>query len=1679
MVKKVQAQMSTEIALDLVKASESVKSMTNIVNSATSAWRAQESQLRSAGDYLGATKAKYEGLGNAIQAQQAKIESLKQKQSELKGNTQETANQYLNYQKQIDQASARLSSMETQQAKAKKSMDYYKSGLNELQKEYKQQNDLSKSYIERLEAEGKGNDALKAKVTASKNAIDNLNKQYEAQIELLKQVARDGDGDAYVKQKQRINETATALAKAKQAQENLNGEWRKANPTFFDKVKVKIQSVGKDIEDTADKSDRAKGIFKATFAANIISNAFSNALGTIKSKFSELISESTEYVKYQQTMTASWNTLTGSAEEGAKMVKMTNDMAQAAANSTEMVDGMNQKLYSVTENADKTAGMTKQILLLQDAFGQSDAAVENFTTQWSQMIANGKVQGQDMMSIINVFPKMKQEIVQTTGEMLGYADITMEQYNELQSKGKVTSEIAEKALANLAEKYKDSTENFAETLPGLERTINARMPAVISAFQEPFLKMKNPLLQSVGNWVADKDTEDRFKRLGETASKGLSTIMDSFKKVFNIGDSTEQLNKFMDKFEDWVAKVSQKVADNAPKIVDFFSETKKSLGFILDIGKEFVGGAWELVKDTFVGVADSINKISGDGEKAQKPMESISSALGEVAKHKDAIKIAGKAFVGYFAAKKVTDGVLGVVGGIGKLKKGIDKVKDSQVAMSAVAKVGAFVTNPFGAAIIGITALVTGFVLLYKHNKKFKKFVDDLAKNAKEAFDKTVQWFKDIPENISKTWDNIKGGAKKGMKNVKKAITDKFDEIGESWKKFTKPFRDVGKKVGKGVDELKEFLKSAADHVKNFGITVGKILIFANPVVLGFALMYKHSKKFRKFVKGIVGFVGDMKDGIADGMDKIKDGWDKKWSAVKEFASENWNKVKEKTSEVMSDIKEEIAEKQKKISKAWNKGWTATKDFVSEKWSDMSDKTKEKMGEIRDSIKERHDKIHSKWKKTWKKSKNYLSDKWDEINKDAEKKFGGDTKTLIVDNLGKIGDKFQEIWDGIKDGFRDMWDGLKELASNGINAVIKLPNDGIDGINSLIHDFGGPKEAIKKIPKVKFAGGTGFFSGQRNAITRPTLATLNDGNDSPHTNNQEMVIMPNGKTILPQGRNAQMLLPTGAEVLTASETAWMMAAMQNRQAFAKGTGFFSGIGKWANKAWNTVTDVTGNVWQGLKDGVEKFTQMFEFIKGAVTDPVGTLAKKFNPNADKLDGMFGNLGNALYKKPIEQAKEWWKELWGMAQSATDEGTVAMGAIGDDYRFKQFAKDSGADPWGYFYRECVSFVASRLANLGVNPSKFSNLGNGNQWVNANVPHLSRPRPGTVAVYTGGPVSSNHVDFVTAVRGDTYDGEEYNYMNNGQYHRYANRPISAAATFLDFGVRDIWASEETKALSDKNSPLQKKIKSQVGGMFDWIKKAIAPIANPTEYFDDDSQSGGLGVERWRSSVVKALKANGIEPNDYRVSKILATIQRESNGNPNAQNNWDINAINGTPSIGLMQTIGPTFDAYKHAGHNNIRNGYDNLLAAINYIKHRYGTSDAAFNRVASYGYANGGLVSKHGIYQLAEGNMPEYVIPTDRAKRSRAWSLLAEVTSKFANEAPKSNDSSSGGTGILQKLETKLDTMITLLTQLVANGANPIEVRNIIDGQSVSNGLAPYMQAAISNHERRQALLGGEII
>ncbi|OLZ65323.1 hypothetical protein AV521_32025 [Streptomyces sp. IMTB 2501] len=100
------------------------------------------------------------------------------------------------------------------------------------------------------------------------------------------------------------------------------------------------------------------------------------------------------------------------------------------------------------------------------------------------------------------------------------------------------------------------------------------------------------------------------------------------------------------------------------------------------------------------------------------------------------------------------------------------------------------------------------------------------------------------------------------------------------------------------------------------------------------------------------------------------------------------------------------------------------------------------------------------------------------------------------------------------------------------------------------------------------------------------------------------------------------------------------------------------------------------------------------------------------------------------------------------------------------------------------------------------------------------------------------------------------------------------------------------------------------------------------------------GNNLDGWIKQSLQIMKSKGI-PGSYEGLK--RNIMRESGGNPNAQNNWDVNAKQGTPSKGLLQVIDPTFNAYHVAGTaRSVTDPVANITAAANYAAHRYGSID-----------------------------------------------------------------------------------------------------------------------------------------
>jgi len=122
------------------------------------------------------------------------------------------------------------------------------------------------------------------------------------------------------------------------------------------------------------------------------------------------------------------------------------------------------------------------------------------------------------------------------------------------------------------------------------------------------------------------------------------------------------------------------------------------------------------------------------------------------------------------------------------------------------------------------------------------------------------------------------------------------------------------------------------------------------------------------------------------------------------------------------------------------------------------------------------------------------------------------------------------------------------------------------------------------------------------------------------------------------------------------------------------------------------------------------------------------------------------------------------------------------------------------------------------------------------------------------------------------------------------------------------------------------------------------------------------GAGVGQWRDEVLGVMGQLGNKnPDKGLVDLIMRQMKNESGGNPNIVNKWDSNWQAGHPSVGLMQVIRGTFNAYAgpYRGRGPKKYGVSvdpiaNIYAGLNYARKRYGSWKAAFR--AGDGYERG---------------------------------------------------------------------------------------------------------------------------
>ena len=429
-------------------------------------------------------------------------------------------------------------------------------------------------------------------------------------------------------------------------------------------------------------------------------------------------------------------------------------------------------------------------------------------------------------------------------------------------------------------------------------------------------------------------------------------------------------------------------------------------------------------------------------------------------------------------------------------------------------------------------------------------------------------------------------------------------------------------------------------------------------------------------------------------------------------------------------------------------------------------------------------------------------------------------------------------------------------------------------------------------------------------------------------------------------------------------------------------------GNWKN-VWKDIKKIFSDVWNGMKSIVR---DIWHGIKEYVADGVNGVIDLINgmiTAINKVWNFFGGKGGINKLSHVHFA--------------------TGGQLGSDGSVMAIVNDDGSpDPRELIQRKdgTLQMYQERNAKTIINPGdKVYNSKQTKEIFDAVGVHYAK---GNV----GGDIWSGVKSFFGGITDKLKNAIEW---LKHPLQNTAKLIKSATDSFMSV-LPDSFKNLAGSMIGKMTSMISTKFKKLIQGYKDDNEDGGGSVGNP----------GGAGVMRWKSYVAKALEANGIAPTGYRVSKILATIQRESGGNPRAINLWDSNARAGIPSKGLMQTIGPTFNAYKFAGHGNIYNGYDNLLAAINYIKHRYGTSDAAFARVAASGYAKGGVIDREQMALIGEGNRTEFVVPNPSvAGPSRTYEMIGRAAA-YASQTDGSNSSLMNGNA-LKLVERKLDALI----------------------------------------------------
>lgn len=820
--KKIVRTLATNLTLDTDQAKQGLKELTQAVKDSNNEAKILEAQYKAAGDAVSASKAKYEGLTATVEAQKQKVDALKQALESNNTSTEAGRKNQEFLTTELAKAERQYASYQGQLEKAAQSYKYQESGLAELNKELKHSNDMTEARARALEAEGKSEEAEKVRLEGLKNAHVNLSKQLKIQQDELKDLADAGDkgSEAYKRQELRVAQMSAKVSEAsrditKFTEKNndvgesakgftkVNGEVSKM-PGIFSAALAGATALaagmGAFVSKVADTNGKISGIqarTEETYAQakksyKAINALYVGGLGESLEEVQEAFTrvqqlnpkDSLDELSSKTQMVSTYAKLSGAdiTEVLAGASKATTNLGISYEDYFDLMTTASKKGLDTQGNLSDEMGEYSQVLgqmgfAAKDAFALLQNGLESgaynsdklldFTKEFGISLTNGNMEkniGAFSKNTQKMFDGFKQGKV-TSAEMLKSVTGDLAGMTDKQKEATLASNLWSALGEDNALKVVESMGKTNDSFDQVKGTAKATADQLKSS--NPFDLAKRGAEAFTSSLTLNDDQIKKLKKSFEPLGKALKQLFDSFMK--NLPKMVEALTPVID----FAAKHLPELITGLGILAGLWGTTK-----VIGFGKA-VAGVGKDVTDLAKKASGLIIKPKVDGGPAKRELGILSK--GAVATGK--------------GIKKAVSATASVA------------TKGAQLALKALsvtAKVtgtaikGAFTflkANPLILLITGITLAITALVELYKHNKKFRDFVNGIIKSVANMAKGIANWFGDMWKSVSKWFGQVSDFISDTVNGISrtwnKTWNNIFNFFGNIWDRISKYGRDA------------------------------------------------------------------------------------------------------------------------------------------------------------------------------------------------------------------------------------------------------------------------------------------------------------------------------------------------------------------------------------------------------------------------------------------------------------------------------------------------------------------------------------------------------------------------------------------------------------------------------------------------------------------------------------------------------------------------------------------------------------------------------------------------------------------------------------------------------------------------------------------------------------------------